>query len=121
MCSNICFDLVVSYQYHLKDTRPHVEIIEDNEIEVSQQAFNQLRNTNNTNTQNNQNIQNDFNIKTMSFLIQKILIKWKLISFIKLTLEQIQNKITEQREDREGVEMRARRGEEGCRSTNPSF
>jgi hypothetical protein len=35
----------------------------------------------------------------MLFLIQKILIKWKLISFIKLTLEQIKNKkITEQRE-----------------------
>jgi hypothetical protein len=35
----------------------------------------------------------------MLFLIQKILIKWKLISFIKLTLEQIKNKkITEHRE-----------------------
>jgi hypothetical protein len=55
MSSNICFDLIVSYQYILRGSRPHVQIIEDNEIEVSQQAFNQLRNTNNTNTQNNQN------------------------------------------------------------------
>jgi hypothetical protein len=42
-------------------------------------------------------------------LIQKILIKWKLISFIKLTLEQIKNKkITEQRE-RERIERELRR------------
>jgi hypothetical protein len=61
MSSNICFDLVVSYQYHLRGTRPHVEIIEDYEIEVNQQAFNQLRNNNNTNTKNIQNIQNNFN------------------------------------------------------------
>jgi hypothetical protein len=45
------------------------------------------------------------------FLIQKILIKWKLISFIKLTLEQTKTKnYRTQREDREGVEERARRG-----------
>jgi hypothetical protein len=60
MSSNICFDLTVSYQYHLRGSRPHVQIIEDNEIEVSQQAFNQLRNNNNTNTQNTQNNQNNF-------------------------------------------------------------
>jgi hypothetical protein len=58
----------------------------------------------------------------MLFLIQKILIKWKLISFIKLTLEQIKNKnYRTEREDREGVEEREWRGEKGCRSTNPSF
>jgi hypothetical protein len=58
----------------------------------------------------------------MLFLIQKILIKWKLIFFIKLTLEQIKNKnYRTEREDREVVEERARRGTEGCRSTNPSF
>jgi hypothetical protein len=55
MSSNICFDLTVSYQYNLRGSRPQVEIIEDYEIEVSQQAFNQLRNNNNKNTQNNQN------------------------------------------------------------------
>jgi hypothetical protein len=63
MSSNICFDLTVSYQYNLRGTRPHVEIIENYEIEMNQQAFNQLRNNNNTNTQNtqnNQNNQNDF-------------------------------------------------------------
>jgi hypothetical protein len=59
MSSNICFDLTVSYQYHLR-LRLHVQIIEDNEIEVNQQALNQLRNNNNTNTQNNFNNQNNF-------------------------------------------------------------
>jgi hypothetical protein len=44
----------------LRGTRPHVEIIEDYEIEVNKQSFNQLRNNNNTNTQNNQNNQNNF-------------------------------------------------------------
>jgi hypothetical protein len=39
----------------LRGTRPQVEIIENYEIEVNQQSFNQLRNNNNTNTQNNQN------------------------------------------------------------------
>jgi hypothetical protein len=64
MSSNICFDLIVSYEYNLRGTRPHVEINEDNEIEMNQQALNQLCNNNNTNTQNNQNnqnIQNNFN------------------------------------------------------------
>jgi hypothetical protein len=42
----------------LRGTRPHVQIIEN--YEVNQQAFNQLRNNNNTNTQNNQNYQNNF-------------------------------------------------------------
>jgi hypothetical protein len=61
MSSNICFDLIVSYQYNLRGTRPHVQIIEDYEIDVNQQALNQLRNNNNTNTQNNQNNCNNQN------------------------------------------------------------
>jgi hypothetical protein len=48
MSSNICFDLTVLYQYHLKGSRLHVQIIEDYEIDVNQQALNQLRNNNNT-------------------------------------------------------------------------
>jgi hypothetical protein len=40
---------------------PHVQIIEDYDIEMNQQAFIQLRNNNNTNTQNTQNIQNNQN------------------------------------------------------------
>jgi hypothetical protein len=60
MNSNICFDLIVSYEYNLRGTRPHVQIIEDNEIEMNQQAFNQLSNNNNTNIQNIQNNQNNF-------------------------------------------------------------
>jgi hypothetical protein len=58
MSSNICFDLIVSYEYNLRGTRPHVQIIEDYDIEVNRQAFNQLRNNNNTNTKNIQNIKN---------------------------------------------------------------
>jgi hypothetical protein len=59
MSSNICFDLIVSYQYNLRGSRPHVEIIEDYDIEVNRRAFNQLRNSNNTYTQNIQNNQNN--------------------------------------------------------------
>jgi CRISPR/Cas system-associated protein Cas5 (RAMP superfamily) len=50
------------------------------------------------------------------------LIKWKLISFIKLTLEQIKNKKLQNRERIER-ELRRENGEreEGCRSTKPFF
>jgi hypothetical protein len=44
----------------LRGSRPHVEIIENYEIEVNQQVFNQLCNNNNVNTQNTQNSQNNF-------------------------------------------------------------
>jgi hypothetical protein len=37
MSSNICFDLIVSYEYNLRGSRPHVEINEDNGIKAIQQ------------------------------------------------------------------------------------
>jgi hypothetical protein len=55
MNANIYFDLTVTIQNKLRGSRPHVQIIEENEVEVVR-AVNQLRNINNTNTQNMQKI-----------------------------------------------------------------
>jgi hypothetical protein len=89
---NICFDLTVAIQNKLRSPRPHVQVIEENEVEVVR-TFNQLRNIyNNTNTKNIQNNQNNQNnLLSESENIDKMEIDF----FIKLTLYKVNKQTTD--------------------------